>query len=344
MAPKLLNPGNLQKNISKRTVRLILAGDVMLGRLVGEAILKYGADYPLGEVSETLKNADLTIVNLECALTSSNTRWPGERKAFYFGAPPGAIQSLIGAGIDGVSLANNHTLDFAVEGLFETVNLLRKHHIQFVGAGSNLKEARKPATFKHQGIKFGMVAYCDHQEDFSASEERPGIAYLDLEKRENALDRIREDLSQMKEAKVDWPILSLHWGPNMVRQPSGRFRRFAHEAIDSGYKILFGHSAHLFHGVEIYKECPILYSAGDFVDDYQVDPELRNDHQLFFELVVTGNSLERIFLHPVFIQNCQVVPAGEEAFEYTVRKMMELCEEMGTNVNRTGNRVWINAL
>lgn len=98
---------------SDETVRLILCGDLMLGRLVNKAIFKYGPGYPLGKVSDTLKKADLTLVNLESAITSSTSKWPGEPKAFYFGAAPEAIESLLQAGIDGVSLANNHTLDLA---------------------------------------------------------------------------------------------------------------------------------------------------------------------------------------------------------------------------------------
>jgi poly-gamma-glutamate synthesis protein (capsule biosynthesis protein) len=329
------------KDSVQETVRLILGGDIMLGRMVKGAILRHGPEYPLGEVSEVLKKADLTLVNLECALTSSKTQWPGEPKAFYFGAPPEAIQSLIGAGIDGVSLANNHTLDYGVEGLLETVDLLKKNEIEFAGAGVNLKEARRPAIIERHGIKFGWVAYSDHQEDFAAIETRPGIAYLNLEDEEKAIEQIREDLLQMKKAKVDWPILSLHWGPNMVLRPSIRFKHFAHAVIDSGFKILFGHSAHVFHGVEIYKNCPIFYSTGDFVDDYYVDPDFKNDHQLFFELEVKGSDLDRITLHPIFIQKCQTVPAKEEQFEYIVKKMTGLCKEMGTKVEQKGNKVWI---
>lgn len=323
------------------TVRLILCGDLMLGRLVNKAILKYGPGYPLGKVSDTLKKADLTLVNLESAITSSTSKWPGEPKAFYFGAAPEAIESLLQAGIDGVSLANNHTLDFGETGLLETIDLLKRNKIEYAGAGSNLKAAREPMIFKRNGIQFGMVAYCDHQEDFTAGDSRPGTAFLNLEDEKKALEQIREDLLKMKRAGVDWPILSLHWGPNMVWRPSRYFREFSHTVIDSGYKILFGHSAHVFHGVEIYKLSPIFYSTGDFVDDYYVDPDFKNDHQLFFELEINGGELDRIILHPVFIQECRTVPADKEQAEYIVKQMTRLCQEMGTKVEQKGARVWI---
>ena len=329
------------KHSLENPVRLILGGDVMLGRLVKEAILKNGPGYPLGKVSATLSQADLTLVNLECALTSSTSEWSGEPKSFHFGAPPEAVHSLLQAGIDGVSLANNHILDYGVEGLLETIALLKRNEIEFAGAGVNLNEASKPILFKRHGIQFGMFSYCDHQEDFAARENRPGIAFLSLQNEEKALEQIRKDVFQMKTAEVDWPILSLHWGPNLAWQPSKHFKSFAHAVIDSGFKILFGHSAHVFHGVEIYKGCPIFYSTGDFVDDYYVEPDFKNDHQLFFELEIKGRRLHRIILHPIFIQECQAIPANREQSEYIVKQMTRLCKEMGTEVEQKEERAWI---
>jgi poly-gamma-glutamate capsule biosynthesis protein CapA/YwtB (metallophosphatase superfamily) len=117
-----------------------------------------------------LSQADLTLVNLKCALTSSITEWPAkEPKPFNFGAALEASQSIIWAGIDGVSLANNLTFDYGVEGLLETTDLLKKSRIEFSGAGFKLKEARKLEIFKRHGMRFGVASYCDHQEDFTSA-------------------------------------------------------------------------------------------------------------------------------------------------------------------------------
>jgi poly-gamma-glutamate synthesis protein (capsule biosynthesis protein) len=325
------------------TVRIILGGDVMLGRIVKERIRRLGPAYPLGQIASLMRGADLTIVNLECAVTSSDALWPGAPKAFYFGAPPAAVEALVDAGVDLVSLANNHVLDHGVEGLRETVRLLRGRGIGFAGAGENAEEARAPAVIERKGIRFGMVAYCDHQEDFAAAADRPGSAYLDLWDEAAVIERIRDDLDRMKTAGVEWPIVSLHWGPNMVDRPSERFVRLAHAAVDAGCGMLFGHSAHVFHGIEIYKGRPIFYSAGDLVDDYAVDPDFKNDHQLLFDLELTRSALRRIELHPVFIEDCRTVPATGEAREDIVRRVTALCTEMGTVVRRDGDRVWIDA-
>lgn len=156
----------------------MLGGDVMLGRGVGVCIERYGPTYPLGPVASLMRDAEFTIVNLECAITASNDAWRGKPKAFYFGAPTLAVNTLTDAGVDIVSLANNHTLDFDVEGLHQTMSLLRTHGISFVGAGEDSCAAIAPVFIERRGIKFGMVAFCDHQQDFAADKHRPGIAWI----------------------------------------------------------------------------------------------------------------------------------------------------------------------
>ncbi len=314
----------------------------MLGRQVAECIRAHGPRYPLGGVANLMRAADLTIVNLECAITRSHQPWSGAPKAFYFGAPPEAAESLLDAGVDGVSLANNHTLDFEITGLRDTLNALSRHGIASAGAGDDLDQARTPLVLERNGIRFGMVAFCDHQADFAAGARRAGIAYLDLADEAGALEQWRASLEHIRKLDADWPILSLHWGANLVTRPAARFVRLAHAAIEMGYRILFGHSAHVFHGVEIYRGCPIVYAAGDLVDDYYVDPDFRNDHQLLFRLTVTRSALQRIDLYPVVIADCRAARAHGEQFDAIASRMSVLCAENGTEVERADERLWID--
>ena len=333
----------MRMNINKDAfIRVMLGGDVMLGRNVKEYIQRYGPEYPLSQVASLMREADLTIVNLECALTVAEAIWAGKPKAFYFGAPPQAIDSLLDAGVDMLSLANNHILDFGIEGLGETLRLLNAHGIHHAGAGINIDEARHPATIICNVAKFGMASFCDHQADFAAEKDHPGIAYLDLDDEPGTLSSLRKALDLLQQDQVDWPILSLHWGPNMVYRPSAQFRRIARTAVDMGWKILFGHSAHVFQGIEIYKGCPIIYAAGDLVDDYCVDPAFKNDHQLLFELELSRTALQRIRLHPTLIVDCCAQFATGKEFEYIAKWMTALCGEMGTNVQRIDNEIWID--
>jgi poly-gamma-glutamate synthesis protein (capsule biosynthesis protein) len=311
-------------------LRLAFGGDAMLGRLVGEAIVRNGPGYPLGALASQLRAADLAVANLECAITAGTRLWPGEPKAFYFGAPPVAAQSLADAGIGLVSVANNHTLDFDVQGLLDTVRALDAHGIAHAGAGRDLAAALRPAIVERGGIGFGMAAFCDHQHDFAAGHGKPGIAWLDLEDEPAALHAFQAALARVRAGGAGWPILSLHWGPNMVWRPSKLFRRLAHAAIDMGWKTVFGHSAHVFHGVEWRHGCPIIYAAGDLVDDYYVDPDFRNDHQLLFELGIEAAQATRLEMIPLLIDDCRTRTAAGADRQWILERMGKLCGEFGT--------------
>jgi poly-gamma-glutamate synthesis protein (capsule biosynthesis protein) len=314
-------------------IKIILGGDVMLGRLVKEAIFKYGPNYPLGAIADTMRRGDLTIVNLECAITQSNQLWSGAPKAFYFGAPPEAADSLQKAGVDLVSLANNHCLDFDYQGLRDTFRYLLAKKIKYAGAGNNLEEALAPAILERKEINFGMVAFCDHQTDFAATANQPGMAYIDLENESEALEQFATALKKMQNRHVNYPILSLHWGPNLVLRPSHYFIVLAHKIIDMGYKMIFGHSAHVFQGIEIYKRCPIFYAAGDLVDDYYVDEDFKNNHQLLFEVRLNSNGeLNKIYLYPVFIENFATRFAHGPEFQFISERIKKLSAEMGTEI------------
>lgn len=318
-------------------IKVILGGDVMLGRMVKDIIASEGMNYPMEFIAPIMRQGDLTIINLECAITSHEQLWHGAQKAFYFGAPPAAADIIKNCGVDLVSLANNHILDFDYAGLLDTLHYLKLNHVKYTGAGRNANEAYQPACLVVKNTKFGMTAFCDHQADFAALENSPGMAHLAHNDENKVLEQLHSSLVQMQTEKVDWPILSLHWGPNMVLRPSTQFVRIAHAAIDMGYKIIFGHSAHVFHGIEIYKGYPIIYAAGDLVDDYYVDTEFKNDHQLLFEINIQDNVLHHIKLYPVFIANCQTKPADHEQFAFIQQRMKLLCKEFGTTVHTHDN-------
>lgn len=319
-------------------LRLVFGGDAMLGRMVAACIRRFGPDYPLGGIAGLMRQADLAVVNLECAITDSTRRWSGAPKAFYFGAPPDAVLSLAGAGVGLASLANNHLLDYDIQGLHDTIAALGRHGIAHAGAGGALAAALAPAIVDRQGIRVGMAAFCDHQRDFAARADRAGIAWLDLADEGRALAGFEHALARLRAARVAWPVLSLHWGPNMVWRPSPAFRRLAHAAVEMGWKIVFGHSAHVFQGIELYRGCPILYAAGDLVDDYLVDPAFRNDHQLLFDLELEGGALRRIRLHSLFIARCRTRPADPAQADWIGRRMGALCRELGTRLDTTARR------
>lgn len=317
----------------------------MLGRLVKKAIQVKGITYPLDNIAPLMQKSDLVIVNLECAITNNTIKWNGSPKAFYFGASPIAAQILHRCNIGLVSLANNHILDYEVQGLRDTLDYLQQNKICFAGAGMNQKEAFSPALINLPTLRLGMAAFCDHQQDFAAKGNNPGIAYLDLNDEKKAINQFELSLKKMLETGCDWPILSLHWGPNMIHRPSQHFIHLAHKAIDLGYKLLFGHSAHVFHGIEIYRNCPIIYAAGDLIDDYYVDPSFKNDHQLLFELEISGTTWQRLLLHPIYIEQCRTLKATNEQFNFITSRAQDLCAEFNVIAKKKNDKlVIINSL
>jgi poly-gamma-glutamate synthesis protein (capsule biosynthesis protein) len=319
-----------------QTLRVMFGGDIMLGRNVATVIDENGADYPLAPIAHFFRDADLAIANLECAITESTDIFQGAPKAFYFGAPPAAVETLDSAGIALVSLANNHALDFGDKGLLDSIKYLQAAGMKWAGAGANLVEALSPAFAECRRAQFAMVAFCNHQDDFAAKATTPGIAWLDLDDELAAIGAFEESLDAVRAGgPVHWPILSLHWGPNFAIAPSQRLQRLAHAAIDLGYGIVYGHSAHHFQGIEVYKGRPILYSTGDVVDDYMIDRKFRNDLQLLFELTLSRDRLEAIRLHPLRIDQCQARPATATDLEFIVPRMQSMCKPFGTSITKT---------
>ncbi|HHC07617.1 MAG TPA: CapA family protein, partial [Actinobacteria bacterium] len=124
-------------------MRLALAGDTMLGRKVGERIDRVGPHRLFApEIVEITNDADAFVLNLECCISARGTPWPDPRKPFFFRAPPAAVETLRQLGVDAVTLANNHALDFGYEALADTLDLLAEAEIAVVGAGPDLTAAR----------------------------------------------------------------------------------------------------------------------------------------------------------------------------------------------------------
>lgn len=288
-------------------------GDVMIGRLVNEHLNNVPSEYIWGNVLPLLKSTDFNIANLETALTVSEKEVP---KVFNFKADPSKIQSLLDGGISAVSLANNHVLDYSKEGLFETLETLDNAGILHVGAGKNSQEAKQPVILEKLGIKIGILAYTDNEPTWIAKNDIPGTNYITI----GDIEVVKNDIINIRK-QVDVLVVSIHWGPNMRERPPQYFIQFAHQLIDSGVDIIHGHSAHIFQGVELYKNGLIMYDTGDFVDDYFVDPMLRNDRSFFFAVEVDKTGFQSLQLIPTLIGDFQVNLATEQDKSEAISRM-----------------------
>jgi poly-gamma-glutamate synthesis protein (capsule biosynthesis protein) len=207
--------------------------------------------------------------------------------------------------------------------------------IAHAGAGHDLEAAATPAFLNVSGIKIGVVAFADHFREYAASHNSPGINWIELKN----FERVRAAIDAARKGGADLIVFSIHWGPNMREQPTSEFIEFAHAVMDAGADIFHGHSAHLFQGIEIYKGKLILYDTGDLIDDYYVDPRLRNDQQLLFIVRATSQGIESIELVPLLIRSMQVNLAEGDEFEEISERARRLSSRFGTKTERKHDRL-----
>lgn len=333
----------MAEDTQKKEISIVLAGDVMLGRQMNEVLHHQGPAYPFGNTRPILEQADLTIINLECVIARDGKPWSRWPKVFHFRADPlVALPALQLAGIDCVTLANNHVLDYEEEGLLEMLHLLDEQGLAHAGAGRNRQEAQQPALLETQGLDLAVVAITDNEPGWVATAAHPGTNYLPISLDNNSLREVSQSIDMAREAGSEFVIVSAHWGPNMRQRPFSYFRKFARAVIEAGADSFFGHSAHLFQGIEIYQNRPIIYDAGDFVDDYSVDPRLHNDWGLLFRLHLSEHRVRQLELIPVFISNCQVNLASGITRTLIVERICALCAEIGTVVQHQADHLFID--
>ncbi|ELY83163.1 CapA family protein [Natrinema altunense] len=343
-------------------LRIGFTGDVMLGRLVDDRQRDRPVDAVWGTVLERLRDLDGLVINLECVLSTRGRQWQRTHRPFHFRADPDwAIPALERAGVDICALANNHVLDYEEVALRDTIDALDDAGIAHTGAGATIDEALAPAVRTiseadaagdpsvpasdaapatgDEGLDIALVSLTDNTPEYAAADDSPGTARIEIDTDDSATRRrVREALERARETNPDLLVASLHWGPNMVTEPPESFRDFGRWLVENGVDVIHGHSAHVVQGVENYDGSPIIYDAGDFVDDYRVDKEVHNDRSFLFVLTVThdGRPVE-LRLQPTEIDGCAVHEAGPAAAAWVRERMRTLSAPFGTEFDRDGD-------
>ena len=259
--PSIPAPINIEPTL-QRKLELMAVGDMMLDRKPAYAIKSIGLLAPFEQVASTLSSADISIGNLECAITERGT---AESKTYTFRAPTLASQSLQLAGFDLLTLANNHSLDYGEVGLMDTLGALQSNQILTVGAGENKTTAFAPVIIEKNGIKLAFLAYLDIQswrydyQAWEATNEEPGIAWGHPE-------IMTQEIRKAKQL-ADFVIVLMHFGMEGEYPPTQQQVETAHNAIDSGALLVIGAHTHLLQPIEEYNNGLIAYSLGNFVFD-----------------------------------------------------------------------------
>lgn len=315
-------------------MKLALAGDTMLGRKVGDRLAETPATSLFDDgVVDAAREADLFVLNLECAISERGERWPDPRKPFFFRAPPVAVDVLRHLGVGCVTLANNHALDYGAEALLDTCGHLGAAGIEWVGAGVDEHAARAPAVLERAGCRVGIIGVTDHPSDYAAASDRPGVAYADL--RTGPPTWLLDTITGVD---ADVVVVTPHWGPNMVAEPVSHVRDAAAAFTVSGATLVAGHSAHVFHGVG----GRVLYDVGDFIDDYATDPDLRNDLGLLFLVTFEQRTPIRVEAIPIALDYCHTRLADADEAAWIERRFRSACAAFGTDVSVRGDRLVVD--
>ncbi|KIL35063.1 capsule biosynthesis protein [Cohnella kolymensis] len=263
----------------QQPVTINFVGDILLDNEVDSYIRKNGVDYPFKGTSSVLQNADITFGNLE---TSVSTRGKPAVKQYTFRSRPETLQSLVNAGFDGVSLANNHTLDYGITALEDTMSHLRKYELGFTGAGSKQDEAFQPFVKEVRGNKVAILGISRVLPDANwyAGKNKPGIAQG--YSMEPMMTYIKKAVKQS-----DYTIIYIHWSKERTDYPEAYARKYARAFIDAGVDAVIGAHSHSLHGIEWYKNKPIFYSLGNFVFTSKAE---MSKSSMIVQLTLSGNT------------------------------------------------------
>ncbi len=308
-------------------ITLLAVGDVCLQRPDPEKVFR--------QVKDLFHQADIVFCNLESTVCSRDTPPTPFVRVIRLRSDPEMVHALTDAGIDIVSLANTHTMDYGPAGLLQTMATLDRHGIRYFGAGRTIAEARTPVVLDLKGTRIAFLGY--HTYDMfaaAASEVTPGQAMVRVSAYLPPPHVFREEVSQMQKdiraarKQADVVIVSWHWGQSMTSQLAVHQPYLGHLAIDAGADAVLGHHAHMLQGIELYRGKPICYSLGNFVMDAGAPMSME---ALIVKCVIADQRIRRLSFLPAAgtrMGEARILPEAES--ETIFRDMRALCAEVGT--------------
>ncbi|HEY3309106.1 MAG TPA: CapA family protein [Desulfuromonadaceae bacterium] len=307
-------------------------GDIMLAGRWSPVLKNKGYGFPFDGLRDELAKGDINLANLESPIARSGKEFT--TKKYRFRAEPELAQALYQAGFQLVTLANNHSMDFGDQALFETMQNLESAGITWIGAGANLAEARKMALFNVKGEKIAFLGYSLTQPvEFFANAQRPGTM-PGWEK------HVKADIVRARK-EADYVIVTFHWGTEGSSTARANQRSAAHKAIEAGADAVIGHHPHVLQGVERYKNGIIFYSLGNFAF---ASTSKTADVAAMVRLRLNGAQREAEIL-PLDVLHSRVrfqpQPLRGKRAEAVIRQLNQLSEPLGSSIETRGDRFYI---
>lgn len=249
---------------------ILFTGDVSPERTIAQRILQDGPEVPWEGIADELAAVDLRVTNLETTVGSAGVAEP---KRFPFQSPPEAVDSLLAAGFEVASLANNHTYDYGPEGLLETIELVEDAGIVTVGAGADDEAARAPGIVEVEGVELAFLGYLQIPTErngysyhhWPAGPDKPGVAWANP-------DEIAEDVAAVVD-EVDHVVVLLHSGYEYARTVNEFQTAAAEAAFDAGATAVVGHHPHVLQGWSFEDGRLVAWSLGNTAFAGFADPE-----------------------------------------------------------------------
>lgn len=318
---------------------LAFGGDVMIARWAHLKAEKHGYRWFFEDIKDLLE-ADITLINLECVISSrGKPSFKDERNPYYYRARPEMINILVEGGVDVVTGANNHTGDYGEEAILEEMELLKNAGIEFVGIGKNIEEAKSPKFFKVGDTTIAIIGLDTTQYTSQATSTKPGTFWLSETEPDIIVNEIKEIVEKTKKV-ADLVFLTVHWGGNFTEKPTPSRRELAKRLIREG-KVdgILGHSAHQFHGIEIIDGKPVIYDAGNLLFDYRGEDWVHKS--LLFRLHFDKRGVRWIELVPIKLLSSKTVKAPLSIGEEILERIQKLSEEFGTKIIVSGNKGYL---
>jgi len=317
--------------------RLGFVGDVMLGRRVSDRWRGAEPAGVWGSTLDRLQGFDGLVVNLECCLSDRAEQW--REKTHHFRADPAfAVPALAAADVSVAALGNNQVLDFGKPALADTIAHLADADVADAGAGSDRQAALAPAVVDVNGLQVAVVSLTDRFSAFGATDDSAETADARLDSRSHSTRKlVCETAERARTLDPDLIVASLHWTSNWETAPADAQQAFARWLVDRGVDVLHGHSAHVLQGVEIHRGRPIVYDAGDFVDDYSPRDGLHDKRSATFEVRVADGRLDELRVLPIEIRNEAATMAEGEVAAWVRETMRERSAPFGTTFDPAGD-------
>ncbi|MCP3772094.1 CapA family protein [Paenibacillus sp. MZ04-78.2] len=295
-------------------VKLTFVGDVMFGSKVDDLLQKNGYDYPYKHVKPYLEKADITVANLETPIT---TRGAAQEKEYVYRSSPQSLPELKRVGVDLVNLANNHSMDYGVEGLLDTLDYLDAHDIKRVGAGRNSDEAYSYVIMEQKGMKIAFLGFSRVIPDPSwyAGKSKPGMA-------ETYSTKLAFEAIGKARAVADLVVVIAHWGEERKAYPVKSQTDLARQYIDQGADLIVASHPHVVQGFEQYKGKWIAYSMGNFIFTTNDNPNTWES--MILEASCTKERSCDLSMVPILTKWAQPIPMVDEARDKLLEKLTNL--------------------